>query len=99
MRFFATGEMAPGDAVKSDREWEEHLRSAAIIGEHPIGTCKMGNDRTAVVTPDLEVRGLRSVRVVDASVMPTLITGHTNAPTIMIAERASDLIRASAMIP
>lgn len=77
----------------ADRQWEQHIRSRADTIYHPIGTCKMGNDDMAVVDPELRVRGLQALRVVDASVMPTLISGNTNAPTIMIAERAADLIR------
>ena len=76
-----------------DQDWARHIRARADTIYHPVGTCKMGRDDMAVVDPALRVHGMQGLRVVDASVMPTLIGGNTNAPTIMIAERAADLIR------
>jgi choline dehydrogenase len=71
----------------------EHVRSSAETLYHPVGTCRMGNDADAVVDPQLRVRGVQALRVVDASVIPQIVRGHTHAPTVMIAEKAADLIR------
>src|SRR5262249_16335317 len=86
MRPYVVGEYLPGEKIQSDSDWENYFRSYSWRGEHPIGTCKMGLDEMAVVDPSLRVRGVEGLRVADASVMPTLITGHTNAPTVMIGE-------------
>ena len=79
----------------SDAYWDCFIRHMAFTGFHPMGTCKMGdgNDPRAVVDPELRVRGVDGLRVVDASVMPTIPSGNTHAPTIMIAEKAADMIR------
>jgi choline dehydrogenase len=89
-------EYLPGEAVQSDAELAEFLRTHAETLYHPVGTCKMGEDSLAVVDANLCVRGVEGLSVVDASVMPTIISGHTNAPTIMIAEKGADLIKGRA---
>jgi choline dehydrogenase len=86
-------ETYPGPQEQSDAELDAYLRDAAEIGHHPVGTCAMGTGPSAVVDPELRVHGLEGLRVVDASIMPEVPSGNTNAPTIMIAEKAADIIR------
>jgi choline dehydrogenase-like flavoprotein len=86
-------ELEPGPAVKSRDQLEAYLRAHLQLLYHPVGTCRMGPPGDAVVGPDLRVHGVDGLRVADASVMPVIIGGNTNAPTIMIAEKAADLIR------
>jgi choline dehydrogenase len=90
-------ELEPGDAVRSDGELEEHLRANAIVSHHPVGTCSMGHGPACVVDPQLRVHGVEGLRVCDASIMPTVPGGNTNAPSIMIGEKAADLIRNAAL--
>ncbi|MFQ3318358.1 MAG: choline dehydrogenase [Natronomonas sp.] len=85
-------EVWPGEGVDSDEEIAEHIRETAHTVYHPVGTCKMGDDDMAVVDDELRVHGVDGLRVADASVMPTLIGGNTNAPTMMIAEKAADML-------
>ena len=86
-------EFAPGKDVRTDAEIDAWVRATAETIYHPVGTCRMGTDGMAVVDDRLRVRGLDGLRVVDASVMPTLVGSNTNAPTIMVAEKGADLIR------
>ncbi|MES2536381.1 MAG: choline dehydrogenase [Pseudomonadota bacterium] len=92
---FIGREVAPGPTAASDDDIDAFIRKTAITVHHPAGTCRMGpdSDGMAVVDPELRVRGVRGLRVVDASVMPDLTSGNINAPVVMIAEKASDMIR------
>jgi choline dehydrogenase len=90
-------EIFPGTRVRTDAELARAIREKAESIYHPVGTCRMGDDAQSVVDPALRVRGVEGLRVVDASVMPRLIGGNTNAPTIMIAERAADLLKGVAV--
>jgi len=89
---FVGDAVEPGADVVSDDDVIEYLRNFGNTGFHPTSTCRMGVDETAVVDPRLRVRGFEGLRVVDASIMPAVTSGNTNAPTIMIAEKASDMI-------
>jgi choline dehydrogenase-like flavoprotein len=83
----------PGANVRTQAEFEDYARQYGRTSYHLIGTCKMGVDDMAVVDPQLRVRGIDGLRVADSSIMPSLISSNTNAPTIMIGEKASDLIK------
>jgi len=89
---YRTEEVRPGDGCDSDADIEAFLKERANHIYHPVGTCKMGSDSLAVVDDNLRVHGIDRLRVVDASIMPTLISGNTNAPVMAIAEKAADLI-------
>jgi len=93
---YVVEEHRPGPACRSDDEFLEYVRSFGVSGYHPMGTCRMGSDAGGVVDERLRVRGIDGLRVVDASVMPLLVSAQTNASTIMLAEKAADLIREDA---
>jgi 4-pyridoxate dehydrogenase len=90
---FRGDEVRPGPSVRTRETVDEWMRSAATTVSHPVSTCRMGADGESVVDPALRVRGLDGLRVVDAAAMPDLVSAHTNACVIMMAERASDMIR------
>ncbi len=92
-------ELAPGAEAQSDEEIDAFVSETVQSAYHPCGTCRMGADDLAVVDPELRVRGMAGLRVVDSSVMPTITTGNLNAPTIMIAEKAADAIRGLPPLP
>ena len=85
------------ESVQSDEELEDFIREFSATIFHPAGTCKMGKDDMAVVDERLRVRGVAGLRVIDASIMPTVTTGNTNAPTIAIAEKGADMIKADSI--
>jgi choline dehydrogenase len=88
-------EIFPGPMLEADAALDAYIRQTVSTGEHPASTCKMGDGNDAVVDSQLRVRGISGLRVADASIMPTLISGHTNAPAIMIGEKAADMMLAN----
>ncbi len=90
---FRGPETLPGPAVQGEAALAAYVRDRSQTLYHPVGTCRMGHDATAVVDPFLRVHGVQRLRVVDASIMPTITRGNTNAPTVMIAEKAADILR------
>jgi choline dehydrogenase len=96
MNKYRAHEMNPGPQVQTDAQWLEFARNNGQTTYHVIGTCKMGNDPMAVVDDQLRVHGVAGLRVVDASIMPTMVSGNTNAAVIMIAEKGADMIKAAA---
>ncbi len=85
-------EVLPGPAVKTDEQFVDDMRNRGAATLHPVGTCAMSEGPNTVVDARLRVRGIVGFRVVDASIMPSIVAGNTNASTIMIAEKASDMI-------
>ena len=96
---FVLAERLPGDGLESDEECAQYAYRSCKTDHHPAGTCAMGTGPDAVTTPDLKVRGVAGLRVVDASVMPFVPSCNTNAPTIMVAEKAADVILGRAPPP
>ena len=92
MDAYRGAEILPGPGVSTDEEIRQFTRDTLGTTFHPAGTCRMGRDRMAVVDPELRVRGIDGLRVIDASIMPTVVSGNTNAPVIMIAEKGADMI-------
>ena len=85
-------ERLPGPDVQRDDEWIDFLRSGVFGGNHLVGTCKMGTDADAVVSPELRVHGIENLSVIDASIIPNLISAHTNAIAFAIGEKGADLV-------
>ena len=92
-------EVAPGPQCQSDEQWDKYIRETGYTVHHPVGTCRMGSDEGAVVDPQLRFRGIDGLRVADASVMPSVIGGNTNAPCVMIGERAADFVLGKPALP
>jgi choline dehydrogenase len=95
---FVEEEVVPGEAAVSDEEILGFIRRTGITIYHPSGTCRMGGDPESVVDPELRVRGIEGLRVADAAIMPTVVSGNTNAPSIMIGEKCADLVKAAAKV-
>jgi choline dehydrogenase len=93
LRKYIKSEHFPGGKVRSQAEYELYAKQYGRTGYHPVGTCKMGIDEASVVDPQLRVHGIAGLRVADSSVMPRIVSSNTNAPTLMIAEKAADLVR------
>ena len=97
---FLLAQRMPDPAKMSDEDLIAYACKTAKTDHHPVGTCRMGHDDMAVVEPDsLKVRGLEGLRVCDASIMPKIVSSNTNAPTVMIGEKGSDLIRQRQSLP
>jgi choline dehydrogenase-like flavoprotein len=96
MKSIVDGDLHPGPDFKDDAAMAKELPNRIHTVYHPVGTCRMGSDASAVVDPQLRVRGVEALRVADASIMPTITGGNTNAPSLMIGERAVEFIRARA---
>jgi choline dehydrogenase len=101
LRDMVSAELLPGRGVVSDADLREHCKRTVKTNYHPVGTCRMGteDDPLAVVAPDLRVRGVEGLRVFDASMMPNIVSGNTNAPVMAVADRAVALMTGEALAP
>jgi choline dehydrogenase len=97
---YVDSEVRPGPEVQTDEEWLQWLAPHVTTGYHPVGTCKMGraDDPMAVVTPDLKVRGIQGLRIIDASVMPNIICGNTHATSVVIGDKGADLVLGNGLL-
>jgi choline dehydrogenase len=93
---FVVEEILPGPAVSGDAELRADIRARGVSNLHPVGTCRMGREADAVVDPQLRVHGIAALRIADASIMPSIVAGNTNAPAIMIGEKCADMVRKAA---
>jgi choline dehydrogenase len=93
---FVVEEIMPGANVTDEAGLKDYLRATGVSNLHPVGTCRMGHESDSVVDPQLKVHGIESLRVADASIMPQIVAGNTNAPSIMIGEKCADMVRAAA---
>jgi choline dehydrogenase-like flavoprotein len=96
---YRASEINPRDKVQTHAEIDHWIRNTAITAHHPCGTCPMGTGADTVLDPELRVRGAEHLRVVDASAMPDIVSAHINACVLMIAEKASDIIRGRPLLP
>ncbi|MEO9877650.1 MAG: choline dehydrogenase [Anderseniella sp.] len=96
MKPYLAEEIEPGIKIQSDDDLLQFCRAVGTTVYHPVGTCSMGTNGNSVVTPELKVRGIRGLRIADGSIMPRLVSGNTNAPIVMIGEKASDMVLADA---
>ncbi len=94
---FLVEEIAPGPTVISDADLRADIRARGVSNLHPVGTCRMGHEIDSVVDPQLRVHGIEALRVADASIMPSIVAGNTNAPSIMIGEKCADMVRQAAL--
>jgi choline dehydrogenase-like flavoprotein len=92
-------EVAPGPDTQSDAQFDQYIRETGYTVHHPVGSCRMGSDAGAVVDPELRFNGIANLRIADASVMPSIIGGNTNAPAVMIGERGADFVLGKAPLP